>query len=171
MAKLIVEKCYVDAPIPKRANPTDSGLDVIFHNLKRVYKHAGGNGEIMIEDDEKLKSQMDGKELELQYLERALIGTGIKATVGKGYEIQVRPRSGLALKNGLTVLNTPGTIDAAYRDEIGIIIINLSRKAQKIKMGDRIAQLVIAPVELCDVEEGKLDDVNRGGGFGSSGVN
>lgn len=166
---MIVEKCYADAPIPKRANPTDSGLDVTFHNLKRVYTHSGGNGETLVENDEKLKTLMDGKELELQYLERALIGTGIKATVGPGYEIQVRPRSGLALKQGLSICNTPGTIDAAYRDEIGVIIVNLSRKAQKIKMGDRIAQLVVVPVELCDVEEGKLDDVNRGGGFGSSG--
>jgi dUTP pyrophosphatase len=169
MSKMIVEKCFPDAPIPKRANPTDSGLDVTFHNLKRVYKHAGGNGEVLFEKDEKLTELMDGKELELQYLERALIGTGIKATVGPGYEIQVRPRSGLALKQGLTVCNTPGTIDAAYRDEIGVIIVNLSRKAQKITMGDRIAQLVVIPVELCDVVEGKLDDVNRGGGFGSSG--
>lgn len=169
MAKLIVEKCYPDAQIPKRANPTDSGLDVIFHNLKRVYRHAGSNGEVLIEQDNRLIETMDGKELELQYLERALIGTGIKATVGAGYEIQVRPRSGLALKQGLTVLNTPGTIDAAYRDEIGVIVVNLSRKAQQIKMGDRIAQLVVTSVELCDIEEGKLDDVNRGGGFGSSG--
>ena len=170
MAKLIVEKCYPDAPLPKRANPTDSGLDVTFHNLKRVYKHAGGNGETLIEDNDKLQKFMDGNELELQYLERALIGTGIKATAGVGYEIQVRPRSGLALKQGLSICNSPGTVDHAYRNEIGVIIINLSRKAQKIKLGDRIAQLVVCPVMLDEVVEGKLDDVNRGGGFGSSGV-
>ena len=110
MAKLIVEKIFKDAPLPVRKNPTDSGLDVTFHNLKRVYKHSGGNGEIPMETEKALASVMDGKELELQYLERALIGTGIKATVGPGYEIQVRPRSGLALKQGLTVLNTPGTV-------------------------------------------------------------
>lgn len=168
--KMIIEKCYPDAPIPKRANPTDSGLDVTFHNLKRLYKHSGGNGETLIEDNERLKKFLDNGELELQYLERALIGTGIKATVGPGYEIQVRPRSGLALKNGLTIANTPGTVDAAYRNEIGLILINLSRKVQKIKMGDRIAQLVVAPVELCEVEEGVLDNIDRGGGYGSTGT-
>ena len=169
MAKLIVEKIFKDAPLPVRKNPTDSGLDVTFHNLKRVYKHSGGNGETPMETEKALASVMDGKELELQYLERALIGTGIKATVGPGYEIQVRSRSGLALKQGLVVGNQPGTIDCGYRSEIGVILINLSRKAQKIKMGDRIAQLVVTPVELCDVEEGKLDDIDRGGGFGSTG--
>lgn len=169
MVKLVVEKCYPDAPIPKRANPTDSGLDVTFHNLKKVYKHFGGNGEMIIDGD-RLTKIVDTNDFELQYLERALIGTGIKATVGPGYEIQVRPRSGLALNQGLTVCNSPGTVDAAYRDEIGVILINLSRKAQRIKIGDRIAQLVVVPVELCEVEEGKLDNISRGGGFGSSGT-
>lgn len=168
--KLIVEKIDKNAPLPVRKNPGDSGLDVTFNSLIKVFKHAGGNGEVEIVDDDKLKKQMDGKQLELQYLERALIGTGIKATVGEGFEIQVRPRSGLALKQGLSVVNTPGTIDAGYRDEICVIVVNLSRKAQRITMGDRIAQLVVAPVILCDVVEGKLDDLDRGGGFGSTGI-
>jgi dUTPase len=111
MVKMIIEKCYPDASIPKRANPTDSGLDVTFHNVKKVYKHVGGNGEQVFETPESIKKLMDGKELELQYLERALIGTGIKATIGPGYEIQVRPRSGLALKQGLSICNTPGTVN------------------------------------------------------------
>ncbi len=167
--KLIVEKIDKNAPLPVRKHPGDSGLDVTFNSLIKVFKHAGGNGETEVSDDKQLKKLIDDKTLELQYLERALIGTGIKATVGPGYEIQVRPRSGLALKQGLSVCNTPGTIDAGYRDEICVIIVNLSRKAQRITIGDRIAQLVVSPVILCDVVEGKLDDVDRGGGFGSTG--
>ena len=91
-------------------------------------------------------------------------------TVGEGYEIQVRPRSGLALKQGLTVVNTPGTIDEAYRNEVGVIIMNTSRQTQHIKLGDRIAQIVPKKVELLEVVEEKLDDnTERGqGGFGSS---
>ena len=97
MAKLIVEKCYPDAPLPKRANPTDSGLDVTFHNLKRVYKHAGGNGETLIEDNDKLQKFMDGNELELQYLERALIGTGITSCeVARRTVASRRYRTGVA---------------------------------------------------------------------------
>jgi dUTP pyrophosphatase len=168
--KLIVEKVYPNAILPVQKNLNDVGLDVSFHNLKKVYKHIGSNSELAVEDDEKLKKLMNGTVLELQYLERALIGTGIKATVGPGYEIQVRPRSGLALKNGLTVLNTPGTIDPGYRDEIGVIIINLSRKVQTLTFGDRIAQLVVKPVVECEIVEGKLDNIDRGGGFGSTGV-
>jgi dUTP pyrophosphatase len=168
--KLYVEKVFPNATLPKRANPTDSGLDVTFNNIKRIYRHIGGNNEYLIESDEKLGEVIKQGYLELQYLERALIGTGIKATVGPGYEIQVRPRSGLALKQGLGVCNAPGTIDCNYRDEIGVIVINYSRKVQKIALGDRIAQLVVAPVILCDVIETKLDSVDRGGGFGSSGT-
>lgn len=167
--KLIVEKIYPNAILPVRKNKGDSGLDITFNNLIRVYRHIGGNSEREISDDKILQKHLDGNTLTLQYLERALLGTGLKATVGEGYEIQVRPRSGLALNHGLTVLNTPGTIDAGYRNEICAILVNLSRKEQSIKIGDRIAQLVIAPVILCDVVEGNLDTFDRGGGFGSTG--
>ena len=170
MIKLTVEKVFPNAELPVRKNAGDVGLDVTFHNLKKVFRHIGGNSEQVIESDDVLKKQLIDGYLELQYLERALIGTGIKATVGPEYEIQVRPRSGLALKNGITVLNTPGTIDPGYRDEIGVILINLSRKAQRISFGDRIAQLVVQPIVACEVVEGKLDNVDRGGGFGSSGT-
>lgn len=154
-----------------RANPTDSGLDVSFNNLKKFYRNTGSNSEYMYEEEAQLQKVMFGSVLTLSYLERALIGTGLKATVGVGYEIQVRPRSGLALKQGLTVLNTPGTIDEAYRDEICVLIVNLSRKEQRIKIGDRIAQLVVAPVVLSEVEViDTLGGNDRMGGFGSTGL-
>ena len=102
---------------------------------------------------------------------RVLIPTGLKIAIPPGYEIQVRPRSGLALKNGITCLNTPGTIDADYRGEVGVILINLSDSAFTISRAMRIAQLVIAPVYHIQWREIEvLDDTDRGmGGFGSTG--
>lgn len=109
--------------------------------------------------------------IKLQPLERKLIGTGLFIELPAGYEAQVRPRSGLALKQGLTVLNTPGTIDADYRGEIGVILVNLSNEEVVIEPGDRIAQLVVARhenVKWMTVES--LDESERGsGGFGSTG--
>lgn len=103
--------------------------------------------------------------------ERAMIPTGLSFEIPLGFEIQARPRSGWAAKEGLTVLNTPGTIDADYRGEVKIILINLGREAITIKDQDRVAQLVIAPVIMADfslVEE--LGSTERGaGGFGSTG--
>ncbi|MDK7374144.1 MULTISPECIES: dUTP diphosphatase [Weeksella] len=109
--------------------------------------------------------------VELEPLERKLIPTGISIELPAGYEAQVRPRSGLALKDGLSVLNTPGTIDADYRGEIGVIMINLSRKKITIQNGERIAQLVIAKHETVEWEEVQdLSDTSRGAkGFGSTG--
>jgi dUTP pyrophosphatase len=102
---------------------------------------------------------------------RALVPTGLYLEIPVGYEAQVRPRSGLALKRGLTVLNAPGTVDADYRGEVGVILINLSAEEQRIESGDRVAQLLFAPVtrgELLEVQV--LEDTARGsGGFGSTG--
>ena len=108
----------------------------------------------------------------LQPLERKLLPTGLFMELPAGYEAQIRPRSGLALKRGLTVLNTPGTIDADYRGEIGIILINLSQEPQTIESGERICQMVIARHEQPTIEEVTvLSDTERGvGGFGHSGV-
>lgn len=104
-------------------------------------------------------------------LERKIIGTGLKIALPEGYEAQVRPRSGLAAKNGITVLNAPGTIDADYRGEIGVILVNLSNDEFTIEPGERIAQLVIAQytqVKWSSVDH--LDETERGkGGFGSTG--
>ncbi len=103
--------------------------------------------------------------------ERALIATGLRLAIPEGFEGQVRPRSGLALKTGLTVANAPGTIDSDYRGEVKVILINLGPDPVEISHGDRIAQLVIAPVARAVWREGPLDQTARGeGGFGSTGV-
>ena len=152
------------AQIPERAHETDSGMDLFAYSIKKVFDannmtrgFSGG------EDDSKLV---------LRPGERALIDTGIFATVGTGYEIQIRPRSGLALKNGLTVLNTPGTIDESYRGPICVIIINHSGVSQGISMGEKIAQMVVCPVILGKIRVvSDLDETDRNdGGFGSTGV-
>lgn len=108
----------------------------------------------------------------LRPLERCLIPTGIHIGLLSGYEAQVRPRSGLALKHGVTVLNAPGTIDADYTGEIGVVLINLSDKDFVINDGDRIAQLVIARHESAEwVQVDRLDETERGdGGYGHTGV-
>jgi dUTP pyrophosphatase len=107
----------------------------------------------------------------LKPLERKLIKTGLFLEIPVGYEAQVRPRSGFALKNGVTVLNTPGTIDADYRGEVGVILINLSQENVEIHSGDRIAQLVFAKVEQAEwMQVEMLSETERGtGGFGSTG--
>jgi dUTP pyrophosphatase len=106
-------------------------------------------------------------------LERALIPTGLFAALPVGYEAQIRPRSGLAAKHGITVLNTPGTIDSDYRGEWKVILVNLSNEPYTIQNGDRIAQAVIARCEQADwAEVEALDDTGRGpGGFGHTGHN
>ncbi|MDV2448955.1 dUTP diphosphatase [Elizabethkingia anophelis] len=108
----------------------------------------------------------------LQSLERRIIPTGLFIELPIGYEAQVRPRSGLAFKNGVTCLNSPGTIDADYRGEVGVILANLSKDEFTINDGDRIAQLVIAKHETAEwISVESLEETERGaGGFGSSGV-
>lgn len=108
----------------------------------------------------------------LQPMERALIPTGLFMELPIGYEAQVRPRSGLALKKGITCLNSPGTIDADYRGEVGVILANLSKETFVVENGERIAQMVIAKHERAEwVEAEKLSTTERGaGGFGSTGV-
>ncbi|MFA5574663.1 MAG: dUTP diphosphatase [Brumimicrobium sp.] len=107
----------------------------------------------------------------IKTLERTLIKTGLFLEIPIGYEAQVRPRSGWALKNGITVLNSPGTIDADYRGEIGVILVNLSNDSFTIEDGDRIAQMVFAKVEQAEWEVSlELSETERGaGGFGSTG--
>ena len=117
-----------------------------------------------------LKAVLD-QPISLQPLERKIIGTGLKIALPEGYEAQVRPRSGLAAKHGITVLNAPGTIDADYRGEIGVILVNLSNEAVEINPGERIAQLVVAQYTQVDWQlVTSLDTTDRGeGGFGSTG--
>jgi len=104
--------------------------------------------------------------------ERKLIPTGLQMALPEGFEAQIRPRSGLAIRNGITMLNTPGTIDADYRGEVKVIAINHGEEEFEISHGDRIAQMVIAPVtQFPVVEVDELDETDRGdGGFGSTGV-
>lgn len=142
MVKVKIQKVHPDATVPKYAHDGDAGMDL--HSC----------------EDYILKSK-----------ERKLISTGIKIEIEKGYEIQIRPRSGLALRYGVSVLNTPGTIDCGYRGEVGVILINTSDKDYEIKKGDRIAQAVVSRLEEVIVEEvNELSNSSREkGGFGSTG--
>lgn len=118
-----------------------------------------------------LRANMD-EPVTLKPLDRALVPTGLRIALPEGYEAQIRPRSGLALTRGITVINAPGTIDADYRGEIGVPIVNLSNDEYTINPGERIAQMIISKfeqVELIEVET--LDETERGeGGFGSTGT-
>ena len=118
-----------------------------------------------------LRANLD-EPVTLHPMERRLIPTGLHIALPEGYEAQVRPRSGLALKHGLTVLNTPGTIDADYRGEIGVVLINLSQQDFVVNDGERIAQMVIARCEQGElVEVEALDETERGeGGYGHTGT-
>ena len=118
-----------------------------------------------------LRANID-ESLTLHPMERKLITTGIYMALPVGYEAQIRPRSGLALKHGITVLNTPGTVDADYRGEVMVLLVNLSQEDFIVNDGERIAQMVIAKHEQADfVEVTELDETDRGdGGYGHTGV-
>lgn len=118
-----------------------------------------------------LRANIDSP-ITLRPMERRLIPTGLRIALPEGCEAQVRPRSGLALKHGITVLNTPGTIDADYRGEVKVLLVNFSNDDFVINTGERIAQMVIARYEKVDLEQvAELDDTERGdGGYGHTGV-
>lgn len=160
---LKIKPLFQDTIVPVKAHPTDSGWDLFAHSFDKLY---------ITENLEPLDIPDKYDKLFIPAGGRALVNSGISATVGPGYEIQVRPRSGLALKNGLTVLNTPGTIDEPYRGALGVIIINHSGQTQVLTKGMKIAQMVVCPVVLCPlVVVSELDETIRGsGGFGSTGV-
>lgn len=136
------KRIHPDAVLPAYAHPSDAGMDI--RSVADVTVPARG---------------------------RALVPTGLVVLLPPLYEAQVRPRSGLALKHGITVLNTPGTIDSGYRGEIGVILFNSSDVDFQVKKGDRVAQVVIAPVTQPVIEEAQeIDETDRGaGGFGSTG--
>ena len=119
-----------------------------------------------------IKAFLPEGSITLKPLQRTLIKTGLYIELPEGYEAQMRPRSGLALKKGITVLNTPGTIDADYRGEIGVILVNLSDQDFVVEDGERICQMVVAPYTRVEWEECEtLEDSERGaGGFGHTGV-
>ena len=133
-----------DLPMPSRATPQSAGLDL----------HANVHEATVISP-----------------LERKLIPTGIKIALPYGYEAQIRPRSGLALKHGISMPNSPATVDADYRGELGVILINLGTEPYIVRRGDRIAQMVICPVVMFDfTETDRLPESSRGeGGYGHSG--
>jgi dUTP pyrophosphatase len=134
-------------------------------------KHATPNYETEGSAGMDLRANIDAS-ITLKPLERTIVKTGLFIALPVGFEAQVRPRSGLAAKKGITVLNSPGTVDADYRGEIGVILVNLSNEDFTINDGERIAQLVIAKHERVNWEEvAVLDETERGaGGFGSTGV-
>lgn len=143
--KIYVQKTSEKTAFPSYMTPGSSGLD--------------------------LRASIE-EPMTLEPFERKLISTGLKLAIPQEYEGQVRPRSGLALKHGITTLNSPGTIDSDYRGEVKVLLINLGSAPVVINSGDRIAQLVIAPVVQAELEEvDELDDTSRGeGGFGHTGV-
>lgn len=155
--------------LPKYETPASAGMDiradfsrVTITNPIKVW----GDAEIIFKGDNHPNTL-----LRLDPGARALIPTGLFTAIPEGYEIQIRPRSGLALKRGLTVCNTPGTVDADYRNEIGVILINLGLETVWIEDGERIAQAVLNKVETIEWNiVDKLDTTSRSGGFGSSGL-
>lgn len=155
---------------PQYTNPTDAGADVRA-DFSRVSPENPiklfGEGEIVFASDERKTL------LRLEPMSRAIIPTGIYSEIPIGYEVQLRPRSGLAIKKGLSLVNTPGTIDATYRNEWGIPVINLGTETIWIEDGERICQAVLKKVEHINWVSVKsiadLSSENRGGGFGHSG--
>ncbi|MEN8185711.1 MAG: dUTP diphosphatase [Bacteroidota bacterium] len=140
-------------------------------NIINKSKHQTPNYETPASAGMDLRANID-EPVKLKPLERAVIKTGLFIALPVGYEAQVRPRSGLAAKFGISVLNTPGTIDADYRGEIGVILVNLSNDDFTINDGDRIAQMIISKHEQAEwVEVEELTETSRGaGGFGSTGI-
>lgn len=143
MIKVAIQKLRPHAVMPDYAHPEDAGVD------------------LYAAEDRTLKPG-----------ERSLVPTGIAAAIPDGYEGQVRPKSGLALRHGLSIVNTPGTVDAGYRGEIGVLLINLGQETVQVRRGQKIAQMVFTKVERAKLEVvNRLDETRRGsGGFGSTGV-
>jgi|TARA_B100000780_G_scaffold264122_1_gene218530 dUTP pyrophosphatase len=145
MTKIQIKKLSPSASIPKYETLGSSGMDIAAHLENKIVINPG---------------------------EKALVSTGFAIAIPRGYEVQIRPRSGLAVKKNITVLNTPGTIDADYRGEIKVILINHGKEQFVIENGERIAQMVVCPVIQANLEEVKeLNETDRGaGGFGSTGT-
>jgi|TARA_B100000780_G_scaffold219068_1_gene158177 dUTP pyrophosphatase len=145
MTKIQIKKLSTFVSIPKYETPGSSGMDIAACTENNIIINPG---------------------------EKAIVPTGFSIAIPRGYEVQIRPRSGLAAKKNITVLNTPGTIDADYRGEIKVILINLGKEIFVIENGERIAQMVVCPIVQANLEEVKeLSDTERGsGGFGSTGT-
>ena len=144
MIKIQIKKLSNTVSTPKYETPGSSGMDIAAHIENNLIINPG---------------------------EKALVATGFSIAIPRGYEVQIRPRSGLAAKKSITVLNSPGTIDADYRGEIKVILINLGKEKFVVENGERIAQMVVCPVVQANLDEvKKLSDTARGSdGFGSTG--
>ena len=145
MIKILIKRLSKNIPLPKYETSNSSGMDLAANIQNSV---------------------------DIKPKETVIIPTGISLSIPKNFEVQIRPRSGLAAKNQISVLNTPGTIDADYRGELKVILINLSNKTFTVKNGERIAQMVLCPIAKAELKEVyNLDSTDRGtGGFGSTGV-
>jgi dUTP pyrophosphatase len=145
MTKIQIKKLSSDVLTPKYETADSSGMDIAAYVKQDLIINPG---------------------------DKALIPTGFSLSIPQGYEVQIRPRSGLAAKKSITVLNTPGTIDADYRGEVKVILINFGKEKFSVKKGERIAQMVVCPVTQAQLEEvEELSVTNRGaGGFGSTGA-
>ena len=145
MTKILIKRLFDTVSLPRYETSGSSGMDISAHIKEKIILKSG---------------------------EKTLVPTGFSLAVPDGFEVQIRPRSGLAIKNGISVLNTPGTIDADYRGELKVILINLGEKKFKIENGLRIAQMVLCPVIKATLEEvSELEETKRGyGGFGSTGI-
>ena len=145
MTKIQIKKLSSSVLIPKYETTGSSGMDIAAHIKNNIIINPG---------------------------EKALVSTGFSMAIPKGFEVQIRPRSGLAAKKNITVLNTPGTIDADFRGEIKVILINLGKEKFIIENGERIAQMVVCPVVQANLEVvNELNETERGlGGFGSTGT-
>ena len=166
IVKVNFRKLYSDVELPQYATKGSAGFDIRVHHFKSI--HGAGTDESIIIGEEYLREKQF---ILLQPFTRVLVGCGFAISMPEGYELQCRSRSGLALKEGLIVLNAPGTIDSDYRGEIGAIIYNSSRFPIEIKRQDRIAQCVLHRHEaaIFQVVE-QLEETNRGaGGYGSTG--
>tara|TARA_A100001011_G_scaffold400724_1_gene517986 strand:- start:6521 stop:6961 length:441 start_codon:yes stop_codon:yes gene_type:complete len=145
MTKILIKRFSSKVLVPKYKTPGSSGMDI---------------------------SAYIEKNIEIMPGEKVIIPTGFSLSIPKGFEVQIRPRSGLAANKGITVLNTPGTIDADYRGEIKVILINLSKEKFVVENGSRVAQMIVSPVIQSEIEEvQELSETQRGsGGFGSTGI-
>ena len=145
MIKILIKRLSKDVSLPKYETKGSSGMDLAANINTKIYIDPGKS---------------------------AVIPTGLALSIPKGYEVQIRPRSGLAAKKNISVLNTPGTIDADYRGEIKVILVNLGKDSFEVENGLRIAQMVVCPVVQAQLEEiNDLSETERGdGGFGSTGT-
>lgn len=159
--KLEIKKLYHNSILPYKAHGDDAGFDLFAHSFASIK-----DGKcIYIDDDDQFYDMRPG--------ERIMIKTGIGMAIPVGYEAQIRPRSGLALKHGITVVNSPGTIDAGFRAEVGVILLNTGKYRHCIEFGDRIAQMVIQklPEVTIEIVDELSPSSDRGcAGFGSTGV-